>query len=236
MQAILFVLCAETLPLAIDTVKVAEQTRAKLMGIHAVLAGSPRLVSPKFSGKDSNGRPLKGHRHVYILPFDENGDGMLDHIVIACREAFDYLEQLALFRFQSLWKPKGLHGVRCVPLTWGTTEELFPASIQFASVTPFVPTHHWHRQRGDPATWLAAEVVRECENHFLPAPVKVRALDRLDTQRVNPIRWPEFQRSRKGDADRTGYGFELQFPRPVSVPVALGYGSHFGLGQFRPVE
>ena len=29
-----------------------------------------------------------------------------------------------------------------------------------------------------------------------------------------------------------GYGFEIEFAEPVQGPIALGYGCHFGLGQF----
>ena len=33
-----------------------------------------------------------------------------------------------------------------------------------------------------------------------------------------------------------GAGFIIEFPQPVSGPIALGYGAHFGLGLFVPVE
>jgi len=34
---------------------------------------------------------------------------------------------------------------------------------------------------------------------------------------------------------RVGLFFEIEFPEPVRGPLALGYGSHFGLGLFVPV-
>jgi len=36
-------------------------------------------------------------------------------------------------------------------------------------------------------------------------------------------------------ADSRGFGFEVVFSEPVRGPIALGYGCHFGLGQFVPV-
>jgi CRISPR-associated protein Csb2 len=33
----------------------------------------------------------------------------------------------------------------------------------------------------------------------------------------------------------SGNAFTITFPKPVSGPLALGYGSHFGLGLFIPV-
>ncbi|MES2792136.1 MAG: type I-U CRISPR-associated protein Csb2 [Planctomycetota bacterium] len=52
--------------------------------------------------------------------------------------------------------------------------------------------------------------------------------------------WLKFRRERyKGGgqhASPQGYGFNLTFPEPVRGPIALGYGCHFGLGQFVPVD
>jgi CRISPR-associated protein Csb2 len=52
--------------------------------------------------------------------------------------------------------------------------------------------------------------------------------------------WLKFRRDRQNGggraADSHGYGFLLEFPKPVSGPIALGYGCHFGLGQFIPAE
>jgi len=33
-----------------------------------------------------------------------------------------------------------------------------------------------------------------------------------------------------------GFAVRLRFERPVAGPICLGYGSHFGLGRFQPVE
>jgi CRISPR-associated protein Csb2 len=52
-------------------------------------------------------------------------------------------------------------------------------------------------------------------------------------------RWLKFRRERySGSGNRAssqGYGFRLIFPEPIQGPITLGYGSHFGLGQFRAV-
>jgi CRISPR-associated protein Csb2 len=50
--------------------------------------------------------------------------------------------------------------------------------------------------------------------------------------------WLKFRRERlAGDgrqAGSLGFGFVLRFPEPIRGPLALGYGCHFGLGQFVP--
>ena len=52
--------------------------------------------------------------------------------------------------------------------------------------------------------------------------------------------WLKFRRERRdGNGRRAGsegYGFRLVFPAAVRGPIALGYGCHFGLGTFVPVE
>ena len=37
-------------------------------------------------------------------------------------------------------------------------------------------------------------------------------------------------------ATRSGFGFRLSFASPIPGPLALGYGSHFGLGLFVPAD
>lgn len=52
--------------------------------------------------------------------------------------------------------------------------------------------------------------------------------------------WLKFRRERSTggghQAGSGGYGFQLTFPQPVRGPIALGYGCHFGLGQFVPAD
>jgi hypothetical protein len=43
----------------------------------------------------------------------------------------------------------------------------------------------------------------------------------------------EFRRNRKEDRVQSGYGLRMEFNELVPETLALGYGCHFGLGQFR---
>jgi CRISPR-associated protein Csb2 len=206
------------------------------MGIHKRLAGGEDQVSPRFSGKGADGKPLTGHRHAFILPIDKNRDGRLDHLLVVCREPLHELERLALDHMNSLWQTDGRPDMRCTPIQWGTLEQLLPPARRLVSVTPFVPTRHYREGRGDFGEWLRAELARELENHGLPIPVTVRPIERAVLRGGQDFRWIEFRRNRKKDSPRVGYGFELEFAEPLAGPVALGYGCHFGLGQFRALE
>jgi CRISPR-associated protein Csb2 len=67
-----------------------------------------------------------------------------------------------------------------------------------------------------------------------PERVEIQPVTYLGSKRTA---WLEFRRGRKDDPEkerRLGYGFRITFPEPVSGPIALGYGCHFGLGLFVP--
>jgi hypothetical protein len=78
-QAVMLSLNATVLPLVTATVEIAEQVRVRLMGIHKVVVGDSRKVSPKFSGKTAEGDPRKDHQHAFILP-QGNGRGRIERV------------------------------------------------------------------------------------------------------------------------------------------------------------
>ena len=75
------------------------------------------------------------------------------------------------------------------------------------------------------------------ERGDLPAPVKI---ERRRTVEIfgRSLRCIQFQRERKHGngrrGDALGYSFRIVFRKPVSGPLAFGYGAHFGLGLFVP--
>ena len=54
------------------------------------------------------------------------------------------------------------------------------------------------------------------------------------------LRSLQFQTIRQDGGGNRGSGsgnaFTITFPEPISGPLALGYGSHFGLGLFMPIS
>lgn len=224
--AVLYALTGKLLPRVESTIDVAEQVRVRLMGIHKRrMDGDESRVSPKFSGHDPSGKPLDGHRHCFILPQsrnERNRNRYIDHILVWCRDAFDAGELAAMYELTSLWQTAGKPDVYSVLVAARRSEELRLATRRVRSVTPFVPPRHYRHGRGDFADWAKSEILRECANHGLSTPD------------ITPLRrtWRDFRRSRKGERPRWGIGFELTFLEPVSVPFSIGYGCHFGLGQF----
>lgn len=231
-ESVLFALDSKVLPLAVDGVIFSERVRRKLMGIHQRLVGSAEGVSWKFSGKDSEGRPKEGHRHAFFLPMDLNGDGRLDHMMVATPEGFDGLEQVALDELRSMWQEDGRPDVQFVPVRRGAWAEGMKAGRVLRSVTPFVPTRHYRKGRGDVREWIEGELRLELSRRGLPLPVGIEWREGAALSGNRWLRWFEFRRNRKGDTPQSGYGFRLEFAVPMAQPLVLGYGCHYGLGLF----
>jgi CRISPR-associated protein Csb2 len=51
-----------------------------------------------------------------------------------------------------------------------------------------------------------------------------------------PFHVTEYRRNRKDEPVRPAYSLRLTFEAEVRTPFAIGYGAHFGLGQFEAVE
>lgn len=147
---------------------------------------------------------------------------------------------------------KGGHDLRLVLLGLGDPEDfagvdlkqghcpLFMSSKVWVSRTPFIPTRHpkdktdeHGRQVGSPEHDLRRLLV---ENGY-PKPESVTAV-RETVLGGKPTRWLAFRTERPRGGGRRGggggYGFRIVFPQAVRGPIALGYGSHFGLGSFLP--
>jgi len=132
---------------------------------------------------------------------------------------------------------------------------LLDESNVWESRTPFVPTDHLRIRSGeakDPQR--REEAVRRELERILRKEIERRNwlsehLSLLDKVEVllgrdecgtllggHFTRWLKFRRMRqKGNGhrgDSGGYGFRLTFKEPVRGPIVLGYGCHFGLGQF----
>ncbi len=227
-----YALCSTVLPNVEETASFAERIRGKLMGIHKRIKNNdPALVSPVFSGKDPEGRPLKGHRHAFFLPLDEDGDGRLDHLLIYAADPFDEGELAALDNLRSVWQSNRRPDVRLVLVSLSAELPGQKSVKKWVSASPFVSSRHYRKGRGTYQEWLDAEIMKECTFHGLPEPVGIEWISHpLTTTRQ--IRWFEFIRSRKDVRPFRGYGCILEFNESVRGPFALGSGCHFGLGLF----
>lgn len=186
------------------------------------------------------------HRHLSIVPLALGGERAHDD---------DLLDKLPFRRIDHvlLWSPAGLsrplvdrltarhvrvfaknlpdQRLDCLGLTHRVAElpgiDHLGTAREWVSLTPFVPSRHL-KKRGH--NGLEGQVAAELAWRGLPAPLRVE---------VDPrAAWRHFRCSRqaagKGPPQRVWFGLRLTFDEPLSGPLLLGYGSHFGLGQFVP--
>jgi len=258
------------LPPVENTLGIAELARRTAMGIYRRIEEHPYdgnkaentelPHSDVFSGKDRNGQPLKGHKHAYYLPTDEDDDGRIDHLTIVAEMGFSPQEVNTLNMMRSL-KLIGDEALHLLLLGIGQkgiiqAPKVFGPSRVWISATPFIATRH-QKARGkkkDPPEILGADNQKAFAKHVLleeiiriqkigpdlPAPETVEFLNeehRMGAHRLRPIQFKRFRQKPTDDGGRRAAGaFRITFAEPVRGPICLGHSSHFGMGLFVPED
>lgn len=238
-------------PSVTEAVLVGERARAAAMSIYG--RQNQRAISPTLTGRSPAGESLTGHQHAFYLPADEDGDGRLDHLTVWAPQGFTASEQTALASLRTIDLGPGRPELRALLVGMLDSGERLPTcapATVWTTTTPFVLTRYpkTHRdgrpklgadglQVDGPEAQLRREwEQRRRDNPSLPELLTVEPVPYL---RVGGriIRWLDFRRWRtRGAGSGTGWGvgFRLTFAGPVRGPLALGYGCHYGLGQFAP--
>lgn len=242
------------LPHVRRTLRLGEAARAYAMGRCGRLFGGN--VSAALSGHEGAG-PARGHRHAFFLPTDEDNDGAIDHLTVYAAGGFDDRELKALQSLSLLaWGRSG--ALRLELLGFLLPEELarvpaFAPSARWHSVTPMVlyrrpkkyrrgepKLNEFGRQIDGPEDQLHREWgYRQALDPDLPGIAAARLIPARTLSDGTEVHWLAFVRKRRREtAPVTGlaFGFEVEFEKPVPGPVAVGYGAHFGLGLFAPLQ
>lgn len=230
-------------PQVTQGIYLAETTRRALMGRSRDESGLPSRL---FSGKDEDGRPLRGHQHAFFLTCDDDEDGRIDHLLVYVRGGMGHRELEAIAGIKKLWQVRHKPDLFPVLVGMGQAEEfgsnqpgmpgrtrLLGRSRYWSSATPYLLTRH-PKKNGKESP--AEQLRRDLERMGLPEPVGIEQMPDGRPTRRKTFRWLEFARERqtggKPPAQALGYGFRITFDEPVTGPIALGYGAHFGLGTF----
>lgn len=231
-----YALSSRVLPRIQETFPVTKRIREHLMGIHKrIMDNDPNSVSWRFSGKDASGNPLKGHKHAFYQPLDEDNDGYLDHLLVYSSEPFSATELEALDGLRSIWQSDGRPDVRFV-LTGLYQNPPKQSSNAWISSTPFVLSRHYRKGRGTFIDWLEGEIAREREIHYLPRLLSIEWIMGV-TNKGRTVRWFEFVRKYRSDQPvPSGHGCILRFEDDVEGPFTLGSLCHYGLGYFKPLN
>ncbi|MEI8573074.1 type I-U CRISPR-associated protein Cas5/Cas6 [Methylomonas sp. LW13] len=219
----------------LDTIRFAEHVRRAVMGKAKWTLGET-AIPPLLSGHGLNAD--NRHCHAFYLP-QADSNGLLDHVLIHVPAGIDGDMRRV---FGELKTVKGFDGQE-----WHLMLEHIGQREDFESVSPIVQTasvwqsqtpylHPWHCKKDFD---VSAQIRRECRERELPEPTGIQPLPTIKPhgRELRPIDFHRF-RSKRGlvQPDTRGSFWQLTFAEPVTGPLALGFGCHFGLGLFAPVK
>lgn len=224
-------LAGKPLPRIEDAVRIGELVRlAAMKQAEYIGAGIPPVLSGHDLPENSS------HTHAFYLP-EANDDGRIDHVLVYAADGLGRIGLRALDRIARLWQHEGSEW-QVLLERYGQEADFrdlpyMGRSTKWESVTPYL--HPWFRKRG---FGVEDQIRRECRERGLPEP----QLERLPAVRIKgrdrrPVHFHRF-RSKHGlrQPDTWGSFWRLVFPEPISGPLALGFGCHYGLGVFRRVD
>lgn len=220
--------------------------------------GTPATV---FTGLDEHGKPRTDHQHAHIFCEANGPRDAVTHLTIWATMGFDESACHALRQLNKVWGHGG-HDLRLILHGIGQPAEfadcmLFGPAKVWRSLTPFVSTRHAKtfrdgRPKMDPDTgWQEGSAGHDLLRLLALRPDGARATIRQLVEREQPfvfgkdgserrLRSLQFRTCRSNGEGRrgntSGGAFVITFPEPVRGPLALGYGAHFGLGLFVPVD
>ena len=246
------------LPPVTRTLPQAELLHRALVGI----AGRHRVPPSELTGRDENRRPLRGlHEHAHVNPLDLDSDGHLDHILIWAPMGLGAEAQAAIRAARKAFTKGGIEPLRLALAATGDLRDLVRLPGKYGqriaciagraetwqSVTPFVPPRY---VKAKGRNTLEGQIRADLFSRGFLEPAAVHQLapmprDRSDAAPTkgavagaDEATWSRFRyyilsRRRGPEPPITcGFSIRLEFEHPVSGPIALGYGSHFGLGLF----
>lgn len=222
-------LLGNPLPRIEDSLPLGEAFRAAL--IHTL---DKRLKLPVPDWVSGHNLPAGNrHAHAFYLAEDSDGDGHIDHLLLHIPAGIGPEVRQALSRLNRLWLGKRGEWQLVFENSGDKVSPLAATACVWQSQTPYL--HPWHAKKGFDA---AQQLRRECRSRGLPEP-RLERLESLPLGKTprRPVHFHRF-RKRRGliQPDRQGSLWRLHFPEPVSGPLALGFGCHFGMGLFGPVE
>lgn len=246
-----FAIASAVLPRITEALSVAER-------MHQTLAkrADKKDCAPVFTGKDKDGTPLKEHQHTHI--FCELGEkrDSIGFITLYAPGGFNAEAQRVIEEVQRkpLWGHGG-HDLDLILLGFGDRDTfkipLFGKARRWTSLTPFVSTRHAKhyadgRPKMDEEGWPIGspeqDLRRLIKQESGEPPKSIRRLpdNKITVRPQRTLRVLQFQTQRFQGDGRHGHqaaaAFNIEFEEPVSGPLAFGYGSHFGLGLFIPVD
>jgi CRISPR-associated protein Csb2 len=244
-----FAISSTVLPRITQAISIAERLHQKLVKL-----ADGKACAPIFTGLGPEAQPLSGHRHTHI--FCELGEkrDTIGYLTLYAPDGYTHEAQEVLEDVQrkALWGHGG-HDLDLVLLGFGQVSDfdipIFGKSKRWTSLTPFVPTRHAKhyadgRPKLDADGWPigspAQDLRRLLKEDYGLIPKFISPPDtKIPVRPQRTLRTLQFQTQRHhGHGKRShqpAVSLTIEFEQEIQGPLALGYGSHFGLGLFVPV-
>lgn len=220
------------------TVSIAETFRNAAIRAH---------TEPSFalSGHDRPDELEGKHLHAFFLPQPDQNGKSLSLLQVWCAHGFTQREVNALMSVGALRWAGGRFPVRPVLLQLVRDLPKPRRSRVWQSLTPFVPPRHWYRKRiaegrvrehDNPENQLRATMA---ENGVATPAASIHRLKAAGTEwDVCRVHLSKQARTTNAESDhRVGLFLAAHFAEPTVLPLpGFGHSSHFGLGQFRPID
>ena len=249
-----FLLAGRPLPRLEDAVKIGEIMRLAALAKFGWTKDETGRSIPQapwqISGRDENRLPMAdpAHSHAFWLPEDADGDGWIDRISVYIESGIDDEVRARFDRISRLWiapkqrsdddvaAPQPMKEWRLAlegfgrPADFADSAQIFGTATRWRSATPFLAAGHLK------ASGYPGEIRRLLKRRGMEADsVEVEEIKSIavgGTER-RTLHFHRF-RSRGGEKqpDTVGAFLRLIFRHPVTGPITLGFGSHFGLGLF----
>lgn len=250
-----FLLAGRPLPRVEDAIQIGELMRratlAQFGWQHDGNAGRRIPKAPwEISGRGGDGKPLKdpSHAHAFWLPEDADGDGWIDHVSVFIAGGMSNSVRRSLDRITRLWlppkqrpvddeaEPGSIREWRLALEGFGNPTDfaggagIFATSRRWRSATPFLASGHLK------ASGYPGEVRRLLQRRGRNGnDIEVGELETIDVGGAprRAIHFHRFRsRGREAQPDAAGALLGIVLPEAIEGPLAIGYGSHFGLGLF----
>ena len=241
-----FMVYGKPLPRIEDAVRIGESLRLAAMGRAKQLLGE-NAIPCELSGHELDSP--NHHAHAFWLS-DPNERGEIEHVLVHAPGGFGSEAIRVLTTLQYIKRGEG-EPLRLMLEGFGTASlfdrvtPLTGESAIWRSATPYL--HPWFLKKPEMRTPEAAaaailgQLQREWNQRGIDLP-KIIEINELSLIRHGGrvLRSLHFHRFRRKNGlvqpDTQGRLLELRFGHSVRGPIALGYGCHFGLGQFVAVK
>ena len=219
--------------------EVLHQAAISKAGHHQTIGSVPEII-----GRDANRKPLQNHQHAHWIPLDLQRKGSIDHVLVYAPGGFSRPAIRAVSAINHAYA-KGIHDLGVNMVGQGQledfAEQLLRSGVRPEALRPFQRAQVWQSVRPLVLRQSIRKGNRRPENQL-----RSELQSRGFPDPVSVTFWPDQESSRRGLKGHVlrrkpnkpqppferSWGVTIEFAEPVSGPISLGYGSHFGLGLF----